>query len=178
MKAAMASFFGTYAHEIVFLHVLGAFVWVGGMIAIRVAVHPVMQSIEDPKIRLGKTLAITGRLFNLVIPFIILIIISAVLMAVGLGFRDAAVGEDGTILSQSAYATYQIVHVKEVIWTIMTLNFIWMYLKRRKAQALFDAGDLPAAKAKVAIIPKILLPINIFLGVAALWLGITLRGVA
>ena len=58
----------------------------------------------------------------------------------------------------------------------MTMNFMWMYIKRRKAQKLFDAGDLAGAKASVALIPKLLLPINILLGIIALWLGITLRG--
>jgi hypothetical protein len=59
---------------------------------------------------------------------------------------------------------------------IMAANFSWMYLKRRKAQKLFDGGDLPAAKAVVAVIPRILLPINIVLSIAAILLGITLRG--
>ena len=176
MKNAMVEFFGSYAHEIVFLHVLSAFVWVGGMIAIRLAVHPNLQLIEDPKVRLGRTLAITGRFFNIVIPFILTIILTAVVMAVGLGFRAAAVDASGNIISETAYATYQIVHVKEVIWMVMTANFTWMYFKRRKAQKLFDAGELPAAKETVAIIPKLLLPINIVLGIAAIWLGITLRG--
>jgi len=80
------------------------------------------------------------------------------------------------VISEAAYAIYQYVHVKEVIWTVMAANFSWMYLKRRKAQKLFDKGELPAAKAAVAIIPRILLPINIVLGIAAIWLGITLRG--
>jgi len=35
---------------------------------------------------------------------------------------------------------------------------------------------LSEAKAKVARIPTVMLPINIFLGVAALWLGVSLRG--
>ncbi len=172
----MVGLFGTYAHEIVFLHVISALIWVGGMIAIRFAVHPSMQMIEDPKIKLGRTLAITGKFFHLVIPFILLLIITAVLMAVGLGFRVAAVDESGTVISQAAYDLYQIVHVKEVVWMVMTANFTWMYFKRRKAQKLFDAGDLPAAKATVALIPKYLLPINIVLGILALWLGLTLRG--
>lgn len=176
MKRAIVELFGAYAHEIVFVHVLSAFVWVGGMIAIRLAVHPNLQLIEDPKVRLGRTLAITGRFFNIVIPFILLIILTAVLMAVGLGFRAAAVDTSGNILSETAYAIYQVVHVKEVIWMLMTLNFTWMYFKRRKAQKLFDAGELPAAKEAVALVPKLLLPINIVLGVAAIWLGITLRG--
>jgi len=176
MKAWMVELFGAYAHEIVFLHVLSAFVWVGGMIAIRLAVHPNLQLIEDPRVRLGKTLAITGRFFNIVIPFIVLLIVTAVIMAVGLGFRAAAVDASGNIISEAAYATYNLVHVKEGIWMLMAMNFGWMYLKRRKAQKLFDEGHLPEAKESVALIPKLLLPINILLGIAALWLGITLRG--
>ena len=162
MKEAMVTFFGNYAALLVFLHVLSAVVWVGGMIAIRVAVHPSLQIIEDPKIKLGKTLQIVGRLFNLVIPFIIILIVTATLMAVGLGFK-------GTDL-------YWLVHVKEVIWTVMTINFIYMYIRRKKAQMLFDTGDLPGAKALVAPLPNLLLPINIVLGVAAIFSGVLLRG--
>jgi len=176
MKQTMTELFGTYAHEIVFLHVLSAFVWVGGMIAIRLAVHPNLQLIEDPKVRLGRTLAITGKFFNVVIPFILLLILTAVIMAVGLGFRAAAVDVDGNIISEVAMQTYNLVHLKEVIWMLMTMNFTWMYIKRRKAQKLFDADNLAGAKASVALIPKLLLPINILLGIIALWLGITLRG--
>jgi uncharacterized membrane protein len=176
MKSTMTEIFGTYAHEIVFLHVLSAFVWVGGMIAIRLAVHPNLQLIEDPKVRLGRTLAITGKFFNVVIPFITLLIITAIIMAVGLGFREAAVDINSNVISETAMYIYNIVHVKEGIWMLMTMNFTWMYIKRRKAQKLFDAGNLAEAKASVALIPKVLLPINIVLGIMALWLGITLRG--
>jgi uncharacterized membrane protein len=173
----MVQLFGMYAHEIVFLHVLSAFVWVGGMFAIRFAVHPNLQMIEDPKVKLGRTLAITGKFFHLVIPFILLLIITAVVMAVGLGFRVAAVDDGGNIISKAAYDLYQIVHIKEVLWMVMTANFTWMYFKRRKAQKLFDAGDLHGAKAAVSLIPKYLLPLNIALGILALWLGLTLRGI-
>ena len=162
MREAMVHFFGNYATVLVFLHVLSAIVWIGGMIAIRVAVHPVLQSIDDPKIKLSKTLQIVGRLFHLVIPFIIILIVTATLMAVGLGFK-------GTDL-------YWLIHVKEVIWTLMTLNFIYMYIRRRKAQKLFDAGDLPGAKAQAAPLPNLLLPINIVLGIAAVFSGVVLRG--
>ncbi len=168
--------FGSFAHEIVFLHILSAFVWVGGMIAIRFAVHPNLQLIADPRVRLERTLAVTGRFFHIVIPFIVLLIATATLMAVGLGFRAAAVNEAGEIISQSAYATYQLVHVKEAIWLVMTLNFTWMYLKRRRAQRLFESGDPLGAKDALKLIPKLLLPVNILLGIAALWLGVTLRG--
>jgi len=176
MKQTLIELFGTYAHEIIFLHIISALIWVGGMIAIRLAVHPNLQLIEDKELRLGKTLTITGNFFNIVIPFIIILVITATIMAVGLGFRVSAVNAVGEIISQEAYYIYQLVHIKEGIWLIMGINFTYMYLKRRKAQKLFDNGELLKAKEEVKLIPNILLPINIILGVIALWLGVTLRG--
>jgi len=176
MKQTLIELFGTYAHEIVFFHVLSAIVWVGGMIAIRLAVHPNLQLIDDPKIRLGHTLAIMDKLFNIVIPFIILLILTAIIMAVGLGFRASAVDANGEVISEVAMHIYNLVHLKEALWLVMTMNFVWMYLKRREAQKFFDSGNLPKAKESLTLIPKLLLPINIFLGILALWLGITLRG--
>ncbi|MNO07698.1 hypothetical protein D3C81_2299920 [compost metagenome] len=58
----------------------------------------------------------------------------------------------------------------------MTINFIYMYMRRAKAQKFFNAGDLPAAKAQVALLPNLLLPINIVLGLAAIYSGVVLRG--
>jgi uncharacterized membrane protein len=147
---------------VVFLHVLSAFVWVGGMIAIRLAVHPVLQSIEEPKIKLGKTLEITGRLFHLVIPFIVTLLFTGLMMAIG---------------SQGHHGELKLFFLsKEIIWTIMTLNFGYMYLQRAKAWKLFEAGKRTEAKKRVKYIPNLLLPINITLGMVALWLGVSLRG--
>ena len=151
-----------YSHTVVFLHVLSAFVWVGGMIAIRVAVHPVLQSIEEPKIKLGKTLEITGRLFHLVIPFIATLLVTGLMMVI------SSKGHYGDL--KSLFLS------KEIIWTLMTMNFTYMYLQRRAAWKLFEVGKLPEAKVKVRLIPNVLLPINILLGILALWLGLTLRG--
>lgn len=151
-----------YSHTVVFLHVLSAFVWVGGMIAIRVAVHPALQAIEEPKIKLGKTLEITGRLFHLVIPFIFMLLVTGLILAL------SAKGHDSEL--KSLFLS------KEIIWTVMTLNFVYMYVQRSRAWRLFAAGKLPEAKAKVKHIPNMLLPINIILGLLALYLGVGLRG--
>ncbi len=157
MKEQAISLFANYGHEIVFLHVFSAIIWVGGMIAIRFAVHPSMQSIDDPKIKLGKTLMLMGKFFNIVMPFILILLITALVLAFAMGTSSSIV-------------------LKEIVWTIMTANFTWMYFKRRKAQKLFNEGKLPDAKATVALIPKLLLPTNIVLGLVALWLGVELRG--
>ena len=158
----MIELFNNYSSIIVFLHVISAVIWVGGMIAIRFAVHYSMQDIEDPKIKLGKTLESLRRFFNMVIPSILLLLITAIIMILALGFK-------GTPL-------YTIVIIKEIIWTVMTLIFITIYLKRNKAQKAFDNGDLANAKKNLTPLASYFIPINIILGIVAIFLGITLRG--
>jgi uncharacterized membrane protein len=174
----MTALFSEYGHLIVFLHVLGAIIWIGGMIAVRIAVHPVISrggitpvqmlqteriaDILEPRQRLGITLQITGRLFNLVLPFIVVIFATGLTMAVATG------GHHGALKALFV--------AKEILWTIMTLNYAYMYYQRAGAWRLFEAGDLNAAKAKVSLLPNLLLPINIVLGIVALWMGVSLRG--
>lgn len=154
----MQEIFRNYGTMIIFLHIVSAVIWVGGMIAIRFAVHPSLQSIDEPKIRLGKTLHIVGRLFNLVMPFIAISALCGIIILKGVGYSGA------------------IVHLKEAIWTLMTLNFSYMYIKRAKAQKLYNTGDLAKAKEMVSILPTVLLPINIVLGLMAIFAGVALRG--
>ncbi len=174
----MTALFVNYAHFIVFLHVISAIIWVGGMIAIRVASHPVVArggvtdeqmlqsdmvaSILESKQRLGIILQTTGRLFNLVIFFIISLFVTGLIMAVATG------GHHGAL--KTLFLS------KEIIWTIMTINFTYMYIRRAKAWKLFCAGEIKQAKAKMKWIPNVLLPLNIGLGLIALWMGVSLRG--
>ena len=110
----MSELFNNFSTLIIFLHVISAIVWLGGMIVIRFAVHYSMQNIEEPKIRLGRTLENLKRFFSMVIPSIITLLITAIILILALD----------------------------------QLN--------------------PLA--------KYLIPINIFLGIVAVILGITLRG--
>ncbi|WP_321313982.1 hypothetical protein [Halarcobacter sp.] len=158
----METLFSNFSSLIVFLHVLSAIIWVGGMIAIRFAVHYSMQEVDDPKIKLGRTLESLRRFFNMVIPSIILLLLTAVIMIVALGFK-------GTPL-------YNFVIAKEAIWTVMTVIFIIIFIKRKQAQKAFDEGELPIAKSKLLPIANYLIPINIVLGLVAIYLGVTLRG--
>jgi len=154
----MQEIFKNYGTIIVFLHILSAVVWVGGMIAIKVAVHPVLQSIDEPKIRLGKTLQVVGILFNLVMPFIFLSALCGIFILKGVGYSGA------------------LIHLKEAIWTLMVVNYAYMYVKRWKAQKLYEAGDMAQAKEMVKLLPTVLLPINIVLGLMAIFVGVMLRG--
>jgi len=174
----MTEFFASYGHILVFLHVLSAFIWVGGMIAMRVAVHPVisrggvtqeemlqsdvMSKMLEPVQRLGVTLQTTGRLFNLVMPFIILLFATGLTMAIATGGHHTDL--------KSLFLS------KEIIWTIMAVNYSYMYYQREKAWKFFRQGEIKLAKAQMTWIPNMLLPLNIVLGLAALWLGVSLRG--
>ena len=158
----MSDLFNSYSSIIVFLHVISAVIWVGGMIAIRFAVHYSMQNIEDPKVKLGRTLENLKRFFNIVIPTIITLLITAIIMIIALGFKGTAL--------------YNIVIVKEIIWTIMLIIFITIYMKRNKAQKAFDNGDFANTKKQLIPIATYFIPINIVLGLVAIFLGITLRG--
>ena len=158
----METFFANFANIIVFLHVISAIIWVGGMIAIRFAVHYSMAKVEDPKIKLGRTLESLQRFFNMVIPSIFILLITAVIMILGFGFK-------GTEL-------YNVVIIKEAIWMVMAVVFTIIYIKRNKAQRLFDSGDLPAAKEQLAPLAGWMIPLNTVLGIVAVFLGVTLRG--
>ena len=51
-----------------------------------------------------------------------------------------------------------------------------IYIKREKAQNAFDINDMISAKNNLFPIATYLIPINIILGIIAIFLGITLRG--
>ena len=158
----MVEIFNNNASLIVFLHVISAIIWVGGMIAIRLAVHPALQNIEEAKVKMARTLEILRSFFSIVVIAVFLIIVTAVIMSVGMGFK-------GTELSG-------IVHVKEAIWLIMTLNFGVMMYRRNKAERAFLSGAMQEAKEQLAPLAKFMIPVNIILGIIALYLGVTLRG--
>jgi uncharacterized membrane protein len=159
----VAQFFLEYKSIIVFLHVMGAVVWVGGMIAIRFAAHPSFMLIESPQQRLEHIAHALGKLFSIVTPFVILLLVTAVLMIMGYG------------LPRSEFSF--VAHVKEGIWLIMGLNLAMMIVRRNKAVAALKENDVARAKAKLEMIGKYMVPINIALGIVAISLGSFLSSV-
>ena len=91
-----------------------------------------------------------------------LLLITAVIMIIALGFKETPI--------------YGVVIAKEAIWTLMTIIFITIYIKRNKAEKAFLAGDYITTKAHLAPIAKYFIPLNIALGIIAIYLGVTLRG--
>lgn len=169
----------TFAHHrtlIVFLHVISAVVWVGGMIAIRFATHQSLALISDPKMRLERAAHTLKRLFSIVLPFVAVLIVTAVFMAVGLGFRAAAMDPMGNIIDEYAMSLYNTVHIKEAIWLVMAINLGAMIWRRKKAEDSLKSGDIETARNMLGLIAKYMVPLNIALGVIAIYIGVFLRG--
>lgn len=158
----MSEIFHSFSTEIVFLHVLSAIIWVGGMIAIRFAVHYSMAKVEDPTIKLGRTLESLQRFFMMVIPSIVILLLTAIIMIIGMGLKETDV--------------YGMVLIKEGIWVVMALVFSVIYIKRNKAQRFFDNNDFAGAKNHLAPLAAWMIPLNTILGLVALYFGITIRG--
>lgn len=173
MKEFLIETFTHHRTLIVFLHILSAVIWVGGMIAIRFATHQSLALISDPKLRLERAAHTLKRLFTMVTPFVIILIVTAVLMAVGLGFRDAAMSTVGNV--DYAKSIYNTIHIKEAIWLIMSINLAAMMWRRAKAEKALKEENLEEAKTMLALIAKTMVPVNIALGVTAIFIGVVLR---
>jgi len=142
---------------IIFLHVISAVVWVGGMISMRYAAHQSFLNIESPQKRLQHISHALKRLFTIVMPFVIILIITAVFMIKGYG------------LSQSDFAPLS--HAKEGIWTIMFINLVVMIRRRNRGEKLLNSGDFVGAKNQLEMIGKFMVPVNIVLGITAIFIG-------
>lgn len=153
----MQEIFLEYKTFIVFLHVISAVVWVGGMIAMRYAAHYSFLEIESPQKRLERIAHALKRLFVIVLPFVIILIVTAIFMIKGYG------------LSQSHFSPLS--HAKEGIWTIMFINLMVMIFRRNRGERFLNEGNMVGAKNQLELIGKFMVPLNIVLGIAAIFLG-------
>jgi uncharacterized membrane protein len=159
----MSEFFAEYKSVILFIHVISAVVWVGGMIAMRYAAHPSFMKIESPLKRLEHISMALKRLFFIVFPFVVLLFLSAFIMIKGYS------------LSSGEYAS--LTHIKEAIWSIMFVNLIVMMKRRSRADKALKEGDTLLAKTQLGFIGKYQVPANIILGILAISMGSYLSSV-
>ncbi|WP_373071369.1 hypothetical protein [Sulfurimonas sp.] len=153
----MSEIFTEYKAYIVFIHVISAVVWVGGMIAMRYAAHPSFMKIESSEQRLEHISIALKRLFLIVLPFVVLLFITAFIMIKAYS------------LSGSEYAGFA--HAKEAIWSVMFINLIVMIKRRNRAEKAIVDGDIALAKSQLGLIGKYQVPANIVLGVIAIFIG-------
>ncbi len=157
----MQDFFMNYRAEIIFIHVISAVVWVGGMIGMRFAAHYGFAGINSPKEKLERTAVALKRLFYMVLPFVLLLALTGAVITIGYGIKH----------TEFHYMT----HIKEGIWTVMFINLIAMIIRRNKAEKALKNGDVELAKKQLGLIGKAMVPVNIFLGITEIVVGVALR---
>ena len=158
---SLAAFYAEYHTLILFLHVISAVVWVGGMVAMRFAAHHSFMELREPPQRLERVAHALKRLFAIVAPFVVILLFTALTMAAGMDLHHSSA-------APFAFA-------KEGVWSFMALNYLAMVLRRNKVERLIAQGNLIEAKEKLAPIGAYMVPVNILLGIVAIYLGVMLR---
>jgi uncharacterized membrane protein len=161
MMQTLAAWYGEYHAIVIFLHVLSAVIWVGGMVAMRYAAHHSFQALNEPPERLERTAHALKRLFAIVAPFILILLATGLVMTAGMNLLEV---ENGV----QAY-------VKFGVWGVMALNYLAMVVRRSRAETMMDRGNLIGARDKLVTIGKYMVPFNILLGTAAIYFGVLLR---
>ncbi len=157
----MADFVMQYRFELVFLHIISAVIWVGGMISMRFAAHYSFAEITDAIERLPLVAKALKRLFWIVLPFVMILIATGAVLTIGYGIK----------YTDFHYLT----HIKEGIWTVMFLNLVAMMMRRNKAEKLMVQGNFKEAAPLLRLIGKYMVPVNIVLGIGAILVGALLR---
>ena len=159
-----------YSLLVIFLHVIGASVWVGGMITLWFLTKESGSQVPIER-RANSRAGMYKKFFTFLSPFVVLLLITALFMA--LGYKDNAVDANGFTLDLKNLETYKLIHTKGSIWTIMVMNMFFMIWILKKASCKL-------CKTKVRadcmwLVGTYLLPLNILLGLTGIFLGVYLR---
>ncbi len=92
-----------------------------------------------------------------------------------MGFREAAVDASGNVIDAYAMSLYQTVHIKEAIWIVMVINLGAMMYRRNQAAKALAEDNLARAKDMLTPIAQYMVPVNIALGLIAIFMGVVLR---
>ncbi|MDQ7044687.1 MAG: hypothetical protein Q9M32_02050 [Sulfurimonas sp.] len=159
-----------YTNQVIFLHVISAVMWVGGMMAILLITKTAHKTVSDERRLTGRARLIKSY-FKFLIPFILLSVITAIFMA--LGYKDNAYADDGFVLDMRSMEIYKYITMKGSIWGAMVLNMIlmvWVISKAEKADC-----KLQKAADCMWLVNTYLLPLNIILGLIAIYIGVSIR---
>lgn len=170
MRDFIYSVMQDYSLFVIFLHVVGASVWVGGMITLWFLTRESASHVTIER-RATSRAEMYQKFFTFLSPFILLLFVTALFMA--LGYKDNAIDANGFTLDFKNLETYKLINTKGSIWTIMVMNMVFMIWILKKASCKL-------CKTKVRadcmwLVGKYLLPINILLGLVGIFLGVFLR---
>ncbi len=148
-------------HLLLMLHIISAVIWIGGMITARLVVHPLYLQFEDLQQKVERNLKVTKRLLVLVFPFVLTSFVS------------------GIMITANNFSSYNgsSIDLKIVIWILMFVNYLFIFYRSRVATRAFNNFDITGARRVMTPVANLLLPINIILGIMAIYIGIGFRGI-
>ena len=162
-----------YKTMVVFLHVLSAAVWVGGLVALWYIGKNTSRELAIEN-RFADRVAVIKKYFIFLSPFIVTLFITAFLMAVG--YKDSAYDSDGFILDVQNVQIYKWINMKVSIWSAMVLNMFSMLYFMTKTGCSTYKNHKSASRHKTTdcmwLINRYLLPLNILFGFIAIYLGV------
>ena len=149
----------------VFLHVLAAVVWVGGMFVMHFAVRPVAVAQLPPAQRLPLLAEILGRFFGWVAAAVLVVLATGVAMIFGIGAAAGAAEAGKGAFGEGMRLAHGSVHLMFGLGVLMSLIFAFIRLMpfARLRDAL-AAQQLPAAAGHLDLIRR-LVAVNLVLGV-------------
>lgn len=164
MRDLFIEVFNDFGKWFVVLHVLSAALLIGSLFVIRFIIQPVEVEVPDIKIKYSSCLKMLKRYLLFLVPILGVIVITALVMHLGLGFKNGNP------------TTYVMVHTKEALWTFIVFNFIYMYFKYIQAKKGFDAENYIEVEENVILMVKYIVPLNLALAIVSLYFGVVLRG--
>ncbi|GAB4479651.1 MAG: CopD family protein [Burkholderiaceae bacterium] len=136
-----------------FLHLLGVVIWVGGMFLMHFAVRPTAVAVLEPPQRLPLLAGVLGRFFAWVVAAVLVVLASGLAMILGGGgFRGA----------------HASVHWMFAIGLVMIAIFGYIrWVPYPALRAAVAARQWPEAAARLDVIRK-LVAVNLALGIATI----------
>lgn len=156
--------FSHFDRLIIFLHVASSALLIGSLFVMRFIIQPVEVEVPDIKIKYSSCIKMLKRYLIFLIPILSIIILSSLFMHLGMGFKNGNP------------ATYVMVHTKEALWTFIVFNFMYMYLKYRKAKKGLDSENYIEVEENVILMVKYIVPLNLVLALVSVYFGVVLRG--
>ena len=135
-----------------FLHILAAVIWVGGMFFAHVVLRPVAAAQLEPPVRLTLWVGVFKRFFPLVFAAIAVLLVTGYWMVLSFYGGFAAVG----------------LHVHIMVWTgyVMMLIFLHLFFAPfKRLQRAVAAEDWAAGGKSLAQI-RIMVGVNLLIGLA------------
>jgi len=150
---------------LLFLHVLGVVVWVGGMFVMHFAVRPSAVELLPPPQRLPLMTATLRRFFGWVTIAVLVVLASGLLMFFGIGMAAGAMAAGRNAFIEGLRLAHVSIHVMFAIGVVMMA--IYAHIRSapfRRLQAAVAAQDWPAGAKQLDQV-RLLVTVNLVLGV-------------